>query len=179
MTVDADDTSSGLADAEAALDDAIAENDVGAINKWMKTIERLHAKQGVASGGSSPKKMTKDEEAAAIEELLGRIGGDVVSDTAAAAAAEAAVEGVGESGAGEGGPSLSTKAAVDDLLEVLGEDEDAEGGSWDKGEEEGEEEEGVYLVDDDALADDDWRKNVGTGWEVDDEAQDEGSGVCV
>ena len=45
------------------------------------------------------------------------------------------------------------------MMEVLGDDEE-EGGSWEDGKDE-DEDEGVYLVDDDALADDaNWKNQV-------------------
>ena len=98
-------------------------------------------------------------------------------DEASAASAGQGGEGVG--GGGEA-PS-STKAALDDLLDVLGDDGAEAEGSWEEGAaEEEEEEEGVYLVEDDALADDaDWKKKVSTGWEDGDEeeGEDEGEGV--
>jgi hypothetical protein len=77
-----------LAAAEKALDDAIANNDVNAINKWMKTIERL---QGPSAGAApySKKKISKDEESAAIQELLGRLDNDVADDVADALTATA------------------------------------------------------------------------------------------
>ena len=77
-----------LAAAEKALDDAIANNDVNAINKWMKTIERL---QGPSAGAApySKKKISKDEESAAIQELLGRLDNNVADDVADALTATA------------------------------------------------------------------------------------------
>ena len=72
MGAGAPDPADRLAEAEAALDDAIAASDVNAINKWMKAIERLQA-EGGAGAGAKPyvKKMSKEEETAAIQELLG------------------------------------------------------------------------------------------------------------
>jgi len=105
---------------------------------------------------------------------------DAIDDVAAALAeaemAEATAEGAG---AGGGSHEPSTQAALDDLMEVLGDDAAGAEGSWDEGATDDDEEEGVYLVDDDALGDDaDWKKNVGTGWEDDDEdGDDEGAGV--
>ena len=67
------DSGDKLTEAEAALDDAIASSDVNAINKWMKVIEKLQA-QGGGPAGAEPytkKKMSKEDEAAAIQELLG------------------------------------------------------------------------------------------------------------
>jgi hypothetical protein len=80
-----------LAEAEAALDDAIADNDVNAINKWMKVLEKLQVVAGGAAGAApySQKKMSKEEEAEAIQELLGRLNDNAADDVADALTATA------------------------------------------------------------------------------------------
>jgi hypothetical protein len=67
------DSGDKLAEAEAALDDAISSSDVNAINKWMKVLEKLQAEGGSPAGAEpyTKKKMSKEDEAAAIQELLG------------------------------------------------------------------------------------------------------------
>ena len=115
-----------LQEAEAELDDAIASSDVNAINKWMKVIERLQPE----GGGSGPavKKMTKQEEEAAIQELLGRLDDNAAGEVAdalasaelesmalAAAAAEAELD---EAIAASDAPGIA--AAVQRLQQLQG-----------------------------------------------------------
>jgi hypothetical protein len=123
---DASDPGDKLREAEAELDDAIASSDVNAMNKWMKVIERLQPE----GGGSAPavKKMTKQEEEAAIRELLGRIDDNAAGDVAdalasaelesmalAAAAAEAELD---EAIAASDAPGIA--AAVQRLQQLQG-----------------------------------------------------------
>lgn len=89
MTASDSGAADALAQAEAALDDAVASNDVNAISKWMKKIESLHAANDGSASNIPNKKMSKEEEAAAIEELLGRIDDGVAEDVADAIAATA------------------------------------------------------------------------------------------
>jgi len=103
------------------------------------------------------------EMVASVMDWEAGIPAAAIADVAAAlAAAELDEEGGAAVGAGvgvQGGASSEAKAALNDLMEVLGDDEE-EGGSWEDGKDE-DEDEGVYLVDDDALADDaNWKNQV-------------------
>ena len=89
MSDGASDGDDALAQAEAALEDAVASNDVNGISKWMKKIESLQGANGSTTGTPPPRKMSKAEEAAAIEELLGRLDDGVAEDVAAAITATA------------------------------------------------------------------------------------------
>lgn len=89
MSDGASDGGDALAQAEAALEDAVASNDVNGISKWMKKIESLQGTNGGTAGTPPPQKMSKEEEAAAIEELLGRLDDGVAEDVAAAITATA------------------------------------------------------------------------------------------
>ena len=100
-----------LREAEAALDAAIAGNDVNEMNKWMKAIEKLQAAGGGRAGSAPLKKMSKEEEAAEIRALLGII------DDAAAGAANAEAD--APEGAALDGMDVALRAAEAALDEAV------------------------------------------------------------
>ena len=116
------------------------------------------------------------DEAAFAQAMAAATGGgqarleaaEEIAEAVAAAEMMLSRDGGAQEGDGEG--SLEeTKSAVEELLGVLEDDEVTE-------------DEGAYLVDDDALADDvDWKKSLRTGWDDGDggdaEGEDEGVGI--
>jgi len=75
---------STMADAEVALDEAISCSDIDGISKSLKRIAKLQVAKDGAAGGTpyTAKKITKEDEAAAIQELLGKLDNNAADDVA-------------------------------------------------------------------------------------------------